>query len=243
MCLTDSSIQPYLIQASKWDRGEMNTSPRDLADIPTDLMTLSERECNYSSMMSDPVWVRTAYGVGTDARFQELMRGSGMNPDMFCGYVADDGQRYNLADEKALFAFFPSLLEAQVPGYTDEDVPDDDSELQDILYMTDCKDTSSEEHRLTCKQQYVFVADDRAFRSGLLEWRMVDEFGNALFRERIQPWSLQDIVALKLYRSPEEFRKDIADGCYGGDPIDGDNVVGPWEPPAQDDAVVIVYDT
>jgi hypothetical protein len=194
-------------------------------------------------MMSDPVWVRTAYGAGTDARWQELLDGLGMRPIDCGGHVANDAQRYDLPDEKALFAFFPFLLSASGGAYEDEDVPDDDPELQDTLYLTRFKETSSEEDRLTCNQQYVFVANDRAFRSGFVEWWMVDEFGNALFRERIQPWSLHDVIVTKIYRYPDECRRAVANGWYGDDPKYSDTVVGPWEPPTQDNAIVIEYDT
>jgi hypothetical protein len=240
--LTDSSTQPYIIRARKWGYGKITTLPRDLAEIPTDLLAPTEREWNSDSLTPLPVWVRTTYGAGTDARFQELLYGLGMRPDDFGGHVANDAERYDLADEQALYAFFPSLLEVRGGSYEDEDLSDDDPELQNVLYMTDHKNTIPEDDRLTSNQQYVFVADFRAFRSGFVEWRMVDEFGNALFRERIQPWSLRDVIATRIYRSPQEFREAVARGYYGGDSRYSDSVVGTWEPPTEENGCAIAYD-
>lgn len=199
-----------------------------MAEIPTDLLSPTERERNGGDISASSVWVRTAYGPGTDARWQEFL-------DSYTDgllHNANDAERYNLTDDKALFAFFPSLLEPDTYHYADPDVPDDSPELLQALYMTDCEGTSSEEQRLTAKQEWLFVADDQAMRTGFIEWRMLDEYGDALFRERIQPWSLQDVTALRVYQSPQEFREDVAKGYYGDNPRYSADVVLPWEPPA-----------
>lgn len=227
------SAQPYIHKAFKWYYQEVTTLPRDVTEIPTDLLTSAERRWNQNEESSRPVWIRTAYGPGTDARFEELLAGYGDSPDAF-GYIANDAARYDLADndEKALFAFFPFLLEAQAEPYDDDYYPDDSPEVQNALYMTDRQESLSEEERLTMKQEHYFIADDQAMRTGFIEWRMIDEFGHVRFRERIQPWSLQKATALKKQRSPQEFRDDIAAGHFGNDPKYSDTIVGPWDPPA-----------
>lgn len=180
-------------------------------------------------MSSKPVWVRTAYGPGTDARWQELL---GSCIDGF-EQNANDAQRCDLGDDKALFAFFPFLLEAQRTfEYHDPGLPDNAPEIRQSLYMTDCENTTTEEERLTDKQEWLFVADDQAMRTGFVEWRMFDEYGNSLFKERLQPWSLRHVIGLRGYLSVREFRERIAKGYYGSDPQYSDDVVLPWEPPA-----------
>jgi hypothetical protein len=125
------------------------------------------------------------------------------------------------------------MLELDACYYSDPDLPDDASQVLQAMYLTDCKDGMAEEHRLTCKQAWLFVADDQAMRTGFIEWRMFDEYGHAHFKELIQPWSLQHVAALRIYNSPEQFRKDIAKGYYGDDPRYSSDVLRSWEPPTE----------
>jgi hypothetical protein len=208
----------------------ITTLPRDVAEVPTDLLTPTEREWNGGDSPAGPVWVRNAYSPGTDARWQELLESytDGLLRS------ANDAQRYNITDDMASFAFFPFLLQAGTWNYADPDVPDDAPELLQHLYLTDFEDTLAKEKRLTAQQEWLFVADDQAMRTGFIEWRMFDEYGNALFKERIQPWSLQQATASRIYKSPEDFRKDIARGYYGNDPKYSSDVLQPWEPLDED---------
>jgi hypothetical protein len=226
-------MEPYILKAHAWGYGEITTLPRDVAEIPTDLLTPSEREWNRYDMSGNPVWVRTSYGPGTDARWLELLESC---TDGFW-QNANNARRYDVADDKALFAFFPFLLEAQRTfEYYDPELPDDAPDIRQTLYMTDCVNTTTEEERLTEKQDWLFVADDQAMRTGFVEWRMFDEYGNALFKERLQPWGLRHVIGLRVYQSPQDFRERIAKGYYGNDPRYSDDVVQPWEPPAEDES-------
>jgi hypothetical protein len=82
------------------------------------------------------IWVRTAYGPGTNARFHKLLTGFGHCPDVF-GYVPDDTERYDFADNKAFFAFFSSILELEGEDDLDDHYPDDAPEMRNDLDWTD----------------------------------------------------------------------------------------------------------
>lgn len=184
--------------------------------------------------LDESVWIRTNYGPGTDARFKELVKG---HEDYDCIYfkIMDDSERYDFTgyDERAVFAYFPALLESCNSTYEDEDVSFDSKEVQGRLFGEQWQHEMgiAEEDLHSAAQTYFFVADNEAMRTGYVRWVIPDQYGRPLFDERVQPWSLRDIQAVRFEYTLEEFRRDISKDFYGGQQKRLGYFVEPWEPP------------
>lgn len=195
--------------------------------MPTDLLIPTERELGFN-----PFWIRTNYGPGTDARFAELVRA---HEDFDCFYIEImNEERYELTDydDRALYAFFPGLLDSLHDEYIDDYCSWDSEELQKKLFGNPerLKNGISEEDLHSSSHLHFFVADQEAMRTGFIRWVIPDHYGNALLSERVQPWSIRDLVNTLLYNTLAEFRRLISKGVYGSRGNEED-LVGPWTPP------------
>lgn len=193
-------------------------------------MNTSERQLG----LADPIWIRTNYGPGTDSRFRELVK-SHEDYDCICFKIMDNSERYDFTDydERAVFAYFPALLESGDPIYEDEDVSFDSDEVQGRLFGTkQARDMGMAEEDLhSASQTYFFVADSEAMRTGYVRWVIPDQYGRPLFDERVQPWSLRDIRAVRFEYTLEEFRSAISKDFYGGQQKRLGHFVETWTPP------------
>lgn len=179
----------------------------------------------------NPIWIRTDYGPGTDERFKELLQG--FSDSFSLMEIVQDAQRYNLQDGdlRSLFAFFPTLMEAQHIHYVEDVYPFDSDEVQNALFAAHLTDILPEEECQAHSRPHIFIADTEAMRSGFVRWVVPDQYGTALFSERIQPWSLVQALGLRSKRTLQEFRDEIARGWYGDDPKYSDHIVAQWVSP------------
>lgn len=201
---------------------------RPLEDVPHDLLTDQERR---TQIYEGHIWLRTDYGPGTDERHRELLGGYDedlQGPLGSLQNIFDDSSRYDFAeseDPQALYAFFPGLLTVKVGPYLEWDTHLYASEeVQEDLFPS----FMPEKTRQRVSQDYFFVADREAMRTGYLNWFQPDQYGRPWQQNRIQPWSLY-IVCVPY---GEELRDECEDGYI---PELGwkedEKLVYPWESP------------
>lgn len=218
--------------------------------VPHDLLNAHERKLNGTYA---PVWLRTAYGRGTDARHQELLAAVETDPaDVLDGEdrLLDESTRYAFEDAPAtaegsndvdaswrrVLAFAPVLIESIAALYTDLDVPWTDPTLSAQFPPFPSSPFPPSPSTLARLQQHFFVADAQAMLTGYLLWVHVDEFGGAVQRNRIQPAHMLAIAGRRANgMSLEEiigWREVGRDGIleeFGV--VEGYTVVGSWTPP------------
>jgi hypothetical protein len=144
--------------------------------------------------------------------------------------IVQDAQRYNFQDGdlRSISTLFPTLVESQHIHYLEDVWSFDSNEVQNALFATHLADSLPEEDRQAHSLPHFFIADAEAMRSGSIRWVVSDQYGELLFSERIQPWSLVQALSLRSKRTLQEFRDEIARGWYGDATKYSDRVVGPW---------------
>ncbi|MCJ1468155.1 hypothetical protein MMC07_006783 [Pseudocyphellaria aurata] len=238
--------RPYAQRADNYQSGDQ--LPRPIDQVPHDLLTAHERKLNSTYA---PVWLRTAYGRGTDARHQELLAAVENDlSDVLDGEdrLLDESTRYAFEDAPAtaegsndvdaswrrVLAFAPVLIERIAGGlYADLNVPWTDPSLSPPSPSSPSPPSPS---TLALGQKHFFVADAQAMLTGYLLWVHVDEFGGAVQRNRIQPAHLLTIAGRRATgMSLEEiigWREVGRDGIledFGV--VEGYTNAGSWTPP------------
>lgn len=217
------------MRAREWRRSRepdnpSSPVPQTLNKVPQDLLNTVERKLAF-----EPIWIRTNYGPGTDARFAELVKAHD-DADQIYFEIMNDSERYDLTDLRELFAFFPALLESVDPEYLDAEVSFDSDLVQSRLFGDPKfhKMGIAEEDLHGSVQMYFFVADSEAMRTGLVQWIIPDQYGVPLLSERVQPFSLRDLLHTRIEYTLEEFRQHVREGWYGNGLGHSKYAVGPW---------------
>lgn len=150
-----------------------------------------------------PIWLRTCYGPGTDARHAALLDATGGNEDEFSmelggsNRVLDDADRYSLSHWSKVYAFAPVLLEDFNSLYGDRGVEWDDPDLQARFFWMREPPGETGEGRMEREsrgQRDFFVVDEEAMRTGWVLWLFVDEYGKVVQEERIRPGWLATVA-------------------------------------------------
>ncbi|MCJ1266260.1 hypothetical protein MMC22_006143 [Lobaria immixta] len=221
--------------------------PRPLDQVPHGLLTTHERQLNSTYA---PIWLRTAYGHGTDARHQELidavetplsdvLDGDDRLLDNSIRYAFEDAATTAGNDDDAawrrVLAVAPVLIERVASGfYADLDVPWDDPSLSSQFPSS--RSSPPSPSTLASGQKHFFVADTHAMRTGYLLWVHVDEFGNAVQRNRIQPAHLLTIAGRRAMGMGLEDMVGAREVGRNGvlqefGEVEGYRTVGSWTPP------------
>jgi hypothetical protein len=144
-----------------------------------------------------PIWIRTDYNPGTDIIHHSLLtsiRSNNILKHLEDGTILNNAERYSfLASQphESIIAFVPLLVEFNSDLYVqpDEQVPWETEELQ-VQFMDREEEGDSEEqkkHKLMVHQRSFFVADEEAMRTGYVLWVHLDQFGNVVQKNRVQP--------------------------------------------------------
>lgn len=193
-------LQDYVVEAAHYSwRLEEVPLPRSPEEVPQDLLTSQEREVNrYYS----PAWIRIDYSRGTDERHRQLLNDIDESLDEVFDHdnaILNDASRYNTIDLLALFAFVPVMLEFPGGFYDENDVPWDSEDLR--AQFLDAPEPGDPQEVLMEKrmihQRHFFIADHEAMTSGQVLWVHVDQFGEALQRNRVEPEALTSIRGYK----------------------------------------------
>lgn len=132
--------------------------------------------------------------------------------------IISDPERYDLAGEdlKAVYAFFPALLDSDGVAYFDEAEEFESEEVQNELFATIAHPELDEEERATMYMPHFFVADEIAMRSGMLRWVVPDQYGGAwAFDQRILIRAMEGVLPVIVASSLKEWREEIEDGKFG----------------------------
>lgn len=133
-----------------------------------------------------PIWLRTCYAPGTDARHAAFLEASGGTGDDFemelgrPGCVLDGAERYAFAHWSEVLSFTPLLLEDFNGLYGDRDIEWDSIDLQEHFFWMQEQPGETEERgrERACRGQRDFlVVDEEGMRTGWLLWVFVDQCG------------------------------------------------------------------
>jgi hypothetical protein len=168
--------------------------PPHIFAIPSDLLTPYERRLNRRYI---PIWIRTDYTPGTDIVHHSLL--TTIPPNSILNsqdddIILDNAERYSFLAFKPLesiLAFVPQLVECHLNLYVqpDENAAWESQELQAQFLDKEEKGDSEEQkrHKRMVHQRSLFVADKEAMRTGYVLWVHLDQFGNVVQRNRVQP--------------------------------------------------------
>ncbi|PMD15156.1 hypothetical protein NA56DRAFT_664047 [Hyaloscypha hepaticicola] len=169
--------------------------PPHIFNIPSDLLTPHERRLNKTYT---PIWIRTDYSSGTDLLHHNLVSSVPpnplLNPHSLPSPILDNPTRYAfLATQplQAILSFFPLLIEVTSDLYVQPDAlipwssPDLQSQFLDKEQEADTEETKK--HKRMIHQRSFFVADEEAMRTGYVLWVHMDQYGNVVQKNRVQP--------------------------------------------------------
>ena len=182
-------------------------TPAQVDRILKPMQTPRERNLSTNSLLYNTAWLRTHYGLGTDVLHEKLLSKAeqGTFPDAVGGPagILDNPDLYNFgADWALVFNRLPFLLtgepdEGLIRTAQAEAVKDFHEDMD--VFKENKREQEVPSHpnfsfaQVLSSIGFLFIADEKALRSGLLLLVWYDECGRATRQTRVEPEKVPEV--------------------------------------------------